>query len=121
MRIAKREVEEEDLQKEEARKLRAAATAYNKQVAEEKRQKAASEKEERERKCAEQRQAIDARKADRARERQERDSQNRSQTAERASARPYINKELKRGRNVVLQLYRVVVLLISCPQHLRLQ
>jgi hypothetical protein len=33
----------------------------------------------------------------------------------KASARPYINKELKRGRNVVLQLCRVVVLLMSRP------
>jgi uncharacterized protein (DUF4415 family) len=39
MRIAKREAEEEELQKEEARKLKAATTAYNKQIAEEKREK----------------------------------------------------------------------------------
>ena len=39
----------------------------------------------------------------------------------KASARPYSNKELKRGRNIVLQLCRVVVLLISHPQHLHVQ
>jgi hypothetical protein len=44
MRIAKREAEEEELQKEEVRKSKAATTAYNKQIAEEKRQKAAREK-----------------------------------------------------------------------------
>jgi hypothetical protein len=121
MRIAKREAEEEDLQKEEARKLRAAATAHNKQITEKKRQKAVREKEERERKRAEQRQAIDARKVGRARQRQERDSQTELRLLRRASTRPHINKELRRGRKVVLQLYIVVVLLISCPQHLRLQ
>ncbi|CAN9216148.1 unnamed protein product [Alternaria alternata] len=111
MRIAKREAEEEELQKEEARKLKAATTAYNKQIAEEKRQKEAREKEEREGKRAEERQAIDARKAARARKKQERDSQTEHRLPKKASARPQSNKESKRGRNVVLQLCRVVVLL----------
>ncbi|KAF1971114.1 hypothetical protein BU23DRAFT_647946, partial [Bimuria novae-zelandiae CBS 107.79] len=67
MRLAKREVEEEEFQKEEARKSKAAAIAYKKQITEEKRQKAAREKEERERKRIEKRQAINTRKAKRAR------------------------------------------------------
>ena len=92
MRIAKHEAEDE-LQKEEARKLKAANTAYNKQIAEEKRQKAAREKEGRERKQAEERLAINARKAERAR--------NRSATLktdyrlpQQASTRLYSNKKL---------------------------
>jgi hypothetical protein len=40
---------------------------------------------------------------------------------QKASARPHSNEKLKRGRNVVLQLCRVVVLPISRPQHLHLQ
>lgn len=104
MRIAKREAEEE-IQKGEARKLKAATTAYNKQIAEEKRQKAAREKEERERKRAEERLAIDARKAERARKKQERDSQNRLQTAakgkRKASQQQEVKKRQKRSSTAV--------------------
>jgi hypothetical protein len=106
MRLAKREAEEEEeLQKEVARKSKAAATANRKQIAEEKRQKAAREKEERERKRAEERQAIDARKAERARKKQQRDSQNRSQTAQKrkrkASQQQGVKKRQKRGSAAV--------------------
>jgi hypothetical protein len=118
MRIAKREVEEEDLQKEEARKLRAATTAYNKQIAEEKRQKVAKEKEERERKRAEQRQAIDARKAERARKRQERDSQNRAQTAQKGKRKTSYQQGVKKrqkGGSTAVQSGSVAQKLPSAP------
>ena len=101
MSIAKREAEEEELAKEEARRSKAATTAYKKQIAAEKRAKAAREKEERDRKRAEERQAIEARKAERARKKQECDAQKASKSTQKgkrkASQQQGVKKKQKRG------------------------
>jgi hypothetical protein len=117
MRIAKREAEEEDLQKEEARKLRLTTSKL---------QKRSARRWQRRRKSERGSVQNSAKLLMRAKQREH--ARDRSVTLKtelrllrRASARPHINKELRRGRKVVLQLYRVVVLLRSCPQHLRLQ